>query len=320
MTNPLAEMSGPQIDRLIAALDSLQEGDLAVDMLIACGPSAIPHLADFLLKGSPRTIALPRCRAVRALGGLGARETLIAYFRDYERPPDTAVLFAEDAVRSVAARELARWNSEEVFRVLLEAAAVRMTSGLAVALGEFLRPESIPLLFDVLEDDLCRQEAMSSLRKQPEAARQFAILSIRGLTSVPLEGPSARCRQRAVVQLLSELHVTRHDWPDLLRFLSAGDPATVVAAARAGFLSAPEEAYPEIAAALLRAAELPLFVQEDEVEQLLAAHPEIASKIALEIVKNKKDSGEKPNWLSPSWRILNHVLGRSLESGRRGSA
>ncbi len=320
MTNPLAEMSGPQIDRLIAALDSLQEGDLAVDMLIACGPSAIPYLADFLLKGSPRTVALPRCRAVRALGELGARETLIAYFRDYERPPDSAVLFAEDAVRSAAARELARWNSEEVFRVLLEAAAERVTSGLALALGEFRRPESIPLLFDVLEDDLCRQEAMSSLRKQPEAARQFAILSIRGLTSVPLEGPSARCRQRAVVQLLSELRVPLHDWPDLVRFLSSGDPATVVAAAKIGFLSAPGGAYPEIVAAVLRAAEKPGFVQEEEVEQLLEAHPEIASKIALEMVKDKKDSGEKPNWLSPSWRILNHLLGRALESGRRGGA
>jgi hypothetical protein len=311
-------MSGPQIDRLIAALDSLKEGDLAVDMLIACGPSAIAYLADFLLKGSPRTIAVARCRAVRALGGLGARTTLIAYFRDYERPSDSAVLFAEDAVRSAAARELARWNCEEVFEVLLDAAAQRITGGLAQALGEFRRPESIPLLFHVLEDDLCRQEAMNSLRRQPEAARQFAILSIRGLTAVTLDGPSARCRQRAVVQLLSELHVTRHDWPDLVRFLSASDPATVVAAAKIGFLSAPEDAYSEIATALLRAAERPRFALEEEVEQLLDAHPEVARKIALEIAKNKKDSGEKPNWLLPSWRILNHLLGRSLESGRSG--
>ena len=83
MTNPLAKMSGEQIGRLIAALDSLMDGDLAVDMLIACGPCAVPYLADFLLNGSPGTISLPRCRGARALGELGAIYTLISYFREY---------------------------------------------------------------------------------------------------------------------------------------------------------------------------------------------------------------------------------------------
>ncbi|MGC9158297.1 MAG: hypothetical protein ACP5FH_04850 [Terracidiphilus sp.] len=61
MSQPLMELSGPQIDRLIAALESLTEGDLAVDLLIACGPAAISPLSDFLLKGPARAIALPRC-------------------------------------------------------------------------------------------------------------------------------------------------------------------------------------------------------------------------------------------------------------------
>ena len=318
MTNPLAKMSGEQIGRLIAALDSLMDGDLAVDMLIACGPCAVPYLADFLLNGSPGTISLPRCRGARALGELGAIYTLISYFREYERPQDGAVLFAEDAVRSAVARELARWKSDEVFQVLLEAAAQRGTGGLVLALGEFHRPESVPLLFEVLEDDLCRDDAMNSLREIPGAARGFGILAIRGLTGVTLDGPSARCRRRATIQLLSELGVARSDWPDLCRFLWESDPGTVIAAAHIGFSIAPETELPEIITALFEIAGSPDFVQEEDVDQLLDAHSGIAREIALQIAKNRKDSGEKPNWLSPSWRILNHVLGRSLEAGHHG--
>jgi len=320
MTNPLTEMSGQQIGRLIAALDSLMDGELAVDMLVACGQCAIPYLADFLLKSSPRTISLPRCRAARVLGELGAKSTLISYFKEYERPRDGAVLFAEDAVRSTIARELARWNSDDVFQVLLEAAEQRVTGGLVLALGEFHRHESIPLLFEVLEDDLCREDAMNNLRGLPDATRQFGILAVRGLTGVTIEGAGARCRMRATLQILSELGVAKGDWPDLCRFLRESDPGTVIAAAQIGFTVAPDTELPEVVIALFEIVKKPGFVQEDEVQQLLDAHPVIAREIAQQIVKQRKDSGEKPNWMSPSWRILNHVLGRSLEGGRPTSA
>ncbi len=318
MTNSHTETSGQQIDRWIAALNSLMDGELAVDMLIACGKDAIPHLADFLLRGSPRTISLPRCRAVRALGGLGAYATLISYFTNNVRPADSAVLFAEDAVRSAAARELMGYKSTEVFRVLLDAAWQRATGGLVLALGEFHRPESVPLLFEILEDDLCREDAMNSLRKLPGAARQFGVLTIRGLTGVTIEGPSARCRKRATLQLLSELGIARGDWQDLRRFLSESDPRTVIAAAQIGFKIAPENEFPTIVTALLEIAKNPDFFQEEDVDQLLDAEPTIAREIALQIAKHRKDSGEKPNWMSPSWRILNHVLGRTLETGHHG--
>jgi hypothetical protein len=313
-------MSGEQIDRLIAALDSLTNGDLAVDMLIACGPCAIPYLAEFLLQGSPRTISLPRCRAARALGELGAISTLISYFTEYERPQDGAVLFAEDTVRSAVARELTRWKSDEVFQVLLEATSQRVTGGLVLALGEFHRPESVPLLFEVLEDDLCREDAMNSLRKLPGAARGFGILAIRGLTRVTLDGPSARCRRRATLQLLSQLGVAPSDWPDLCRFLWVSDPGTVIAAAQIGFRVAPESELPEIITALVEIAKSPDFVQEEDVDQMLDARPGVAREIVLQMAKHRRGAGEKPNWLSPSWRILNRVLGRTLEEGHHGDA
>ena len=84
----------------------------------------------------------------------------------------------------------------------------------------------------------------------------------------------------------------------------------MIAAAQIGLRVAPDTELPEIIIALLEIAQELGFVQEDEVEQLLDAHPGIAREIALQIAKQRKDSGERPNWLSPSWRILNHVLGR----------
>lgn len=314
MTDPRTAFSRQQIDGLINSLGSLMEGELAVEMLIARGKIAIPHLAAFLLQGPPRTISLPRCRAVRALGELGAYSTLVSYFKEWERPPDSAVLFAEDAVRSAAARELARCDSVEAFQVLLDAAWQRATGGLVLALSEFHRPESVPLLFEVLEDDLCREDAKEGLRKMPNGTRQFGILTIRGLTDVTLDGPSARCRKRAVLQLLSELGVAESDWPDLRRFLWRSDPGVVIAAARIGFRVGPETEWPEIIAALLEIAKRLDCVEEGDVELLLDAHPVIARALALQIAERRKDAGEKPNWLSPSWRILNHVLGTTIES------
>jgi hypothetical protein len=313
MKNQVTATSGQQIDQLIVALDSLKDGDLAAEKLIIVGRSAIPALSDFLLRGSPRSISLPRCRAVRALGQLGAYSTLISYFREYERPQDGSVLFTEDAVRSAAARELMRWRSDEVFHVLLDAAKQRATEGLIVALGEFHRPESVPVMFEVLEDDLCRECAMENLRNVPNGTRQYAFLAIRQLTGVNLDGAAAVCRRRAVLQLLSELGISPSDWPELRRFLSESDPAIVVAAAQVGLSVAPESEWPQIITALLKVADRLDSVQQGDVTQLLDAHRTIAHEIAFEIAQHRKDLGQKPNWLSPSWRILNQLLDRSLE-------
>lgn len=315
MTNPLTEMSALHIDRLVGALDSLKDGDLAVDLLIASGPRAIPALALYLLKGRPRTVSLPRARAARALGGLGAYDVLLAYFRDYERPQDAAVLFAEDAVRSAVAHELMRWKCDEVFRVLLDAARQRATEGLVQALGEFRLSQSIPVLFELLEDDLCRDQAMESLRMIPDAARQYAILAIRGFLDIKLNGLSALVRRRAVLQLLANLGIAAGDWESLRPILSEDDPGTVISAVQLGFMAAPESEWPRIVVALLRVADKFNWVQEADALQLLDAHPDVARQVALQIARHRSESGEHPNWTSPLWRILRHVLGEGLDNG-----
>jgi hypothetical protein len=68
MTNSRAGTAGQQMDKLIVALDSLLDGDQAVEMLIASGPRAVPDLSSFLLKGStPLTWAEAARRAPAAL-------------------------------------------------------------------------------------------------------------------------------------------------------------------------------------------------------------------------------------------------------------
>ena len=175
MSNSRSAMTSAE--RLVGLLDSIVEGERAVEQLIAIGQAAVPCLERFLLDSPPRSLSLPRCRAVRALGQLGACSTLIAYFKRYTRPADATVLFAEDAVRSAAAEELVHCQTEAVFLVLLDAIRDRATGGLVRSLGEFRRPESIPVLFELLEDDLCREHAKEALRKN--AARSATLNAIR---------------------------------------------------------------------------------------------------------------------------------------------
>lgn len=308
------------IEHLVSALDSLLDGDSAAEKLIATGQVAVPYLERFLMEGKARTVAMPRCRAVRVLGELGSWSALISYFRRYQRPEDAVVLFAEDAVRSAAARELARWKSDEVYKVLLDAAQERATSGLILALGEFRKPESVPLLFTVLDDDLCREEAKVALRKEPEVAREYAILSLRGATNTEVHGVSALRRRRATLQLLSEFGMTAEEWADLRVFLQDRDADVVIAAATIGFRAGPEDDYAQIIEALFRISVRLNWAQEDNVTRLLDYHHELAREVARRIVEERRGRREQVNWLVPLWRILKHVLGREMDPGVSGAA
>jgi hypothetical protein len=320
MNGHLSGAQDAELGHWIAVLDSIMDGELAMNMLMAAGDRAVPHLEHFLLAGSPRTIALPRCRTARALGELGAYSTLISYFRDYEFPTDAEVLFAEDAVRSAVARELSRWKSDEVFRILMEAAKQRATSGLVLAIGEFHRPEAVPLLFQILEDDFCREDAKGALRKVRETAHPYAALLIRGLSEVPFYGPHALHRRRATLQLLEQFGVSEAEWQDLRQFLTESDADVVISAARMGLKIGPQSDQRQVAESLFRISEHVNWAQEGEIEELLDAHPDLAHEIADTVIEERRRRGEHADWLAPSWRILRHVLGRALEGRQYGAA
>jgi hypothetical protein len=304
---PFTTIPGLLIDRLVLALESLTDGELAVDMLVASGERAIAPLEELLLQGKARTIAVPRCRAVRALGGLQARETLLAYFEKCDLPADPVVLFAEDAVRSAVAHELMRWREDEVFQALLRAARQRATVGLVESLGEFCSPEAIPLLFETLEDDLCRHAAYAALCRTPAETRCYAILSLQGRTGANLMGPAASRRRRATAELFRNLGISRGEWQDVSRLLKEEDPTVVIGVAAVGFRVAPQEEFPDIIHALFRIGNKVNWLQEDDVIRLLDQHKPLARSMAKQVLADLRVHGQHVNWLSPTWRILWHL-------------
>ena len=304
------------IQKAISELDSLVGTESAVERVVAFGKLAIPHLKHFLLDCPPRTISIPRCRAARALGELGAYSTLSKYFLQYERPADSAVLFAEDAVRSAAAKELALVHSEEVYRVLLEAAKQRATGGLVQALGVFCRHESIPLLFELLEDDLCRTDAMTELRKVPEAAQPYAILLLRGCTETLIQGTISSRRRRSTLQLLVDFGISEGEWPEIRQYLHDGDLDCVIAAARLGLSLSRDVSRESIIEALIGKSARMNWAQEVEVIEILDQNRFAAQSVARTFANRRQLERERPNWLSPFWRILHHVLGSELQCER----
>lgn len=308
MKNALHGPSDETIQRLIGTLDSLLDGEGAMEQLIAVGPRAIPFLEYFLLESPPRALYPPRCRAVRALGALGAYSILIKYLRRYIPPSDSTVLFAEDAVRSAAGRELMRYESPATFHVLCNAVKQRATSGLVQALSQYHWPECVPLLFELLEDDFCREDAKAGLRLVPEAARAYAVLLLRGCAPLTIDGPGASRRRRATLELLVELGIRMNEWPDLRVFLGHDDRDCVISAATLGMSSASAEERPVIVKAVIEASKDMNWAQETAAVELLDKWPQVARSVAREIYGEHKARGEKPNWLSPFWRILHHLL------------
>lgn len=304
------------LEEAIGELDSLREGERAVERIVQFGQQAVPHLARLLLDCPPRTIAVPRCRVVRALGLLGAYSILLRYFEQYSRPHDSAVLFAEDAIRSAAATELAQAHRDDVYPILLEAAKERATNGLLEALGEFGRPESVPLFFELLEDDLCRTEAMTQLRRTPEASAAYAMLLLRRCTDLPIDGSSTLRRRRATLQLLSEFGIPERDWPEIRPFLHDSDLDCAIAAARIGLSLGVRAEIEGILRALIAATARMNWAQEMAAMELLDQHHEAAVEIARSLLDSDHFGTQTTNWMSPFWRVLHHVLGSQLQQQR----
>ena len=319
MTDPPRELSDDAIGQLIIALDSLVDGDRAAERLISLGPRVVPAVERFLVASRPRSISVSRCRAVRILGALGAYSSLTCYLRENIHPSDATVMFAEDAVRSAAARELMRHESSVTFRVLLDAAKQRPTGGLVQALSQYRWPECVPLLFDLLEDDLCREDAKEGLRRQPEAARAYAILLLRGRTQLPIQGYENSSRRRATLQLLVEFGIGTNEWPDLRVFLEDEDRDCVISAATLGLNFASAAERPTILSAMLDASAGMNWAQETMAVELLDKWPILGHQVAREIQAEHSKRGEKPNWLSPFWRILHHVLGDEMQGQKSGA-
>jgi hypothetical protein len=227
------DLPDEEIEALVESLNSLHEGELGVDMLVACGERAIEPLRRFLLHGKPSGIFMPKQRAVKALVELGAKEVLLDYLAFDEQIADPVVAHGEEAVKNTVARALAAWHTEDVYQALLRALRHRRLHGVIEALGEFPgRVEAVPELVAALEDDFCRGSAEDVLRNLGEAAH-FAFIDA-ARTPNPSganETPSSRSRRRSALRLLESVRLLVEDWRKVAALLHDSDPEI---AARAG--------------------------------------------------------------------------------------
>jgi hypothetical protein len=277
----------PGVRRLVKCLESLVDGQSAIDELVACGSRAVPLLREFLLWGRITSVPQPRMWAVDALALLGARDVLIEFLCAPRRIVDAQLQFAEDAVRNTAGRRLGAWRDDETFEFLLEFCKRRNLPGVIETLAEFERAEAIPCLDRALEDDMCRIAAEDGLRRLGARSRSALLISaVTPLPSADEEIPSSLCRRRAVSALLAEIGVERQNWAALRPLLTERDPELVARLARiASAVADPHDR----AAAAVRLVDvlgaLPWFLWKEGEESLAALAPESMPAIDAELTR-----------------------------------
>jgi hypothetical protein len=229
------DLPAAEIEALVQSLNSLHEGELGIEMLVACGEKAIEPLRRFLMEGKPSGIFVPKQRAVWALAELGAKEVLLDYLYFDADIPDPLAAQGEEAVKNTAARALSAWHTEDVFEALRQVLRRKRLVGVVETLGEFRSPEALPELVVALEDDFCRSSAEDALRKIGERAHSALIDAAR--TPDPSgagETTSSRSRRRSALRLLESMQLAAEDWGQLAALLHDRDPEV---AARAGAIA-----------------------------------------------------------------------------------
>jgi HEAT repeat protein len=213
-----------EIRSFVRDLESLPGGDLTVSLLVGCGARAVPPLRELLLNGKPRGVFQPRQRAVEALAELGAKDVLMEYLSQKRAIADAVVRFGEEAVENTAARELARWPIEEVFQFLMDLAQRRMLTGAVDALGQFERPEAVPVFVKALGDDVSRPSAERALRAIAGKVKPVLLQAARRASAQEDEKPSERQTRRSVIRILADMVLTEEEWNELKPLLQDGDP------------------------------------------------------------------------------------------------
>jgi hypothetical protein len=290
----------------IRGLESLRDGPGAAAALAACGPPAVPALREYLRSGQPASIFQPRQWAVRALAEVGAWPELLDYLEHPRTIPDAVVRQGEDAVRSTAAEELARFPCDAVYRGLTRMAAGSGLPGVARALGRLGRAEAATLLIPMLDDDVCRPAAEEALRRLGEPVRP-ALLAAAGEPPAPGAPPGERVRRRALLRLLADYSLNARDWAVLRPLAAAHDAEIALRAAALGLSAAPPEERPALAAALLRL--LPRvdgFLQAEACAALAGGYGWAAAAVDEEIARRRAalERTRRPDTLLPMLEAL----------------
>ncbi len=317
-------VSEAEITQYVERLKSLKQGLEAMTKLIACGRSAIEPLRQFLLEGKPSAIYQPRQLAAEALSSLGARDVLIAYLKQKKEITDPEIRMGEEAVESTAARELARWPSEEVFVLLLGLVKERCLIGAMEALGEFQRLEAVPWLIKALEDDVCRRAAEDALRKiGPSAEPDLIRAAVTPRLSGDGETPSSLLRRRSAVRLLAEFGIAPDRWGLLRQLLEEADGGILTAMFRIAARAAGAKDKELLGRHIIKAIESTDWYSRTEMENALieffdVIKPIVEEEIALRHRKTDKDETIVDPLLTTLLRVKHRAESGAGNTARTG--
>ncbi len=304
--------SDGEIGKLIERLNSLKEGVRSAADLARCGQRAVEPLRRFLLDGKPSGIFQPRQRAVEALAELGARDVLIEYLTTERQISDPVDRYGEEAVEGTAARLLAEWRDDEVYRILLWLLRRRALPGLIEALGGFRRSEVIPDFITALGDSIGRSFAEEALAKLGEAAQWALMVTARTpLPSADHETPTSLCRRRSALRLLAQLRVSAEEWHTLSPMADDRDPEISARVNRIA-LAAPDESGRKRAASRLigMLPNAPWFLQI-EIEGWLLEYSDITRGVIEDEIAARRlaaDAGGSTDDVLPRLLRLKHKI------------
>ncbi len=111
--HPRAEdLADRPLRKLVASLNALSEGNIAIPLLFIAGERAIRPLRKILLHESANPLPIPRPHVVRALAELGARDVLLEYVETHRNFWEPVGYQAEDTVRDTVILALTAWDNE----------------------------------------------------------------------------------------------------------------------------------------------------------------------------------------------------------------
>jgi hypothetical protein len=308
-TGGLQNLSDEQLEKLVASLNSLHDGDLGIPLLVACGKAAIRPLRHALLHGRAGSVFVPRQRVVWALAELGAKDVLLEYLARKKEIADPVVRQGEEAVENTAARALAAWPTEDVFNALLQKLSVRLMPGAIESLGRFQRIEPLPHYIRALEDDFCRPSAEDAIEKLGEEARAALIDAARTPDpSGSYESPSSIFRRRSALKLVSKLAMSPADWDQLAALLRDRDPEIVARTAWVGLEAGNGQDKQHAARCLMDALPRVDWLLQAEIESWLFENFDVAQETIVEEVTRRQADTRETQARDNVLRLLMAVL------------
>ena len=223
------------LERALAQIMSLSDGDRGVLEVVMFGARAVPPLRGLLLKRESSGLFEPPCRVVEALAALGAQDVLATFLKTDRDIADPIERAGEDAVLNAAARVLRDTADEETIQRMLWLAKERYLAGPIEVLGLRRRTEALPCLIGALADDLARPAAEGAIRCfGRDAAVALARAGSERDVQNGSESESSLRRRRTALTLLLEIgDLTAVTLRQQVEWAEDADPDIAVAGCRA---------------------------------------------------------------------------------------